>query len=78
MGISIECLEQAWATWFIFLLCAAVVFVIVMFMIWKNVTGERTEKTIVLKILINYAQTLSFVGGMNYIKKHRQSPFDFL
>lgn len=36
-------------------------------MIWKNVTGERTERTIVLKILINYAQTLSFIGGFDYI-----------
>jgi len=51
----------------IFVICVIILFFLVMFMIWKNVTGERTEKTIVLKILINYAQTLSFVGGFEYI-----------
>lgn len=51
-------------TWFMFLITAILVFLGVIILIWKNVTGERTERTIILKILINYMQTLSFVGGI--------------
>lgn len=55
-----------------FLITAILVFVGVIVLIWRSVIGERSERTIILKILINYLQTLSFVGGIfkysEYIK----------
>jgi len=51
----------------LFIITGAAIFVGVIALIWNNVNSQRSERTIVLKILINYLQTLSFLGGFDFI-----------